>query len=209
MAKPATKKLAKPISSLAELGKLVGRDAGTMTRWLKRDDWRFGRPPFKRSDVPKILQWAASHLRDRADVSPAGVGIKKKINNGLIAELREQKLRAEVRKIEVGVQQAETLLMKEAGQLIEAASVEDAWAEVGVQIRSGFENLGAQLVGLAMTHGMPRDAASAFKMQIDAAIAGVLRKLSGDATGIEAEERGDGEEEAAVEPDAEGEMDAE
>jgi hypothetical protein len=92
--------------------------------------------------------------------------------------LKGQKLAAEVRKLVAQANHAETALAKERGRLLDADDVEVKWARVGAAIRNGFENLASELVGYALTHGMPQTSAPAFHQQIDAAVDRVLRKLS-------------------------------
>ncbi len=206
--KPAAE--VEPIRTLDELAKIVGRNKGTVSRWLKRTDWTFGRWPWPRRLVPDILRWAAAHLRDRSDVAPAGEAAAEEGGGqaggdggdgspagarpaaGTIYELKQRKLAAEVRKLEAQADQAQTSMAKERGDLLDADDVEMRWARVGATIRSGFENLASEVVGHALTRGMPQASAVAFHRQVDAAVDRVLQKLSEDDDG-DAEDDEDGE----------------
>lgn len=162
-----------PIRTLKELAALTDRDLSTVSRWPKRDDWPFGPLPLKRSLVPKVLTYAAD-LREKQGNAKPGSGDEE------TKALRKEKLREEVRKLRANADQAETALARERGVLVEAAAVESEWAGVGVVVRNGFQNLASQLVPLALTHGMPQEAAATFQQQIEEAVAGVLRHLSRD-----------------------------
>lgn len=181
-AKPSAK-APQSIRTLKDLAALVSRDIGTVSRWLKRDDWSFGGFPIPRSAVPKIQRWMADTLERQAEAVPTGTGdVETK-------QLRKDKLREEVRKLRANADQAETALARERGALMDAAEVAQEWAGIGVVVRNGFQNLASQLVPLALSHGMPQEAAAAFQQQIEEAVAGVLRHLSRDG---KSEDDGDG-----------------
>jgi hypothetical protein len=150
---------------------------GTVSRWAKRPDWPFAkRGPWPRRDVPSMLRWAADTLE--RDAGPADAGAEGGADN--TAALRKQKLQQEIRKLRANADQAETALAKERGQLLDAGEVERAWANIAVVVRNGAQNLASQVVPLALSHGMPHEAAGAFQEQVEQAVAGVLRHLSRD-----------------------------
>jgi phage terminase Nu1 subunit (DNA packaging protein) len=156
-----------------ELAGLVDRDPGTVSRWMKREDWPFPRQfPLGRSLVPKILRWVADTLlaRDLNRESDAPDDPKK--------DLRQEKLRQEIRKLHAQADTAETALAKERGQLIDAGEVETQWARIGVIVRNAFQNVPAQLLPLALTNGMPHQAAPVFMEQTEQIITSILRHLS-------------------------------
>jgi phage terminase Nu1 subunit (DNA packaging protein) len=175
MKKPSAKranagKAVQPVRTLVELSELVERDAGTVSRWTKRDDWPFAkRAPWPRRDVPKILAWVADTLERDAKAEPGGDETK---------ELRKQKLREEIRKLRANAEQAETALARERGDLLDAAAVAQEWGRTGALVRNGFGNLPSQILPLALGHGMPQEAAAEFTRQVEEAVNGVLRHLS-------------------------------
>ena len=65
-----------------------------------------------------------------------------------------------------------------AGGLMDAAAVEQEFAALAALVRNSFANLASQLVPMALAHGLPHEAASTFQDQAEAAIAGILRRLS-------------------------------
>lgn len=166
MAKSA-KKRAKPgpIASQAELAATVGRSRSQISRWVADDRWPFGGAPWPQSKVPEILRWMAETLRS--------VG-----GGGAHPELRREKLEQEIRKLRAQADQAELERDGRLAQLISAADVDAEWASVGAMIRNAFAPLAAQLVGLAISHGLPQEAAPEFQRQIEEAIAGILRVLN-------------------------------
>lgn len=95
-----------------------------------------------------------------------------------LPELKKEKLRKEIRKLHAQADAAETALAKELGKLLDAEIVERRWASIGAVVRNGFQNLSSQLVPLALSHGMPNQAAPQFQEQVDAAVAAILRRLS-------------------------------
>lgn len=149
---------------------------------MKRTDWPFPRQfPIGRTLVPKILRWVADTLIARESTAREQPGDPP----DEVKELRKQKLRNEVRKLLAAAETAETALARERGRLVEAAEVEREWAGLGVVMRNAFQNLGAQLVPLALTQGMPHEAAPTFQQQIEEVVTGILRRLSSGGDGPE------------------------
>ncbi len=101
------------------------------------------------------------------------------IDPNSLPALRKDKLRKEIRKLHAQADAAETALARERGLLVDAAEVQQRWTAIAIVMRNAFQNLGAQLVPLALTHGMPHEAAAQFQEQTDGAVAGILRRLSG------------------------------
>lgn len=184
--KPAAAK-PRSIQTLAELAGLVERDKGTVSRWLQREDWPFGRGPWERASVPKILRWVADNLIAREPIDGSD---ERSQRADRIKQLREKKLEQEARRINAHAATLETALARERGELMEAAEVEREWASIGAAVRNGFQALASQLVPLALAHGMPNSAAAIFNQQITDAVAAILRRLSSSAT-AEADEPGE------------------
>jgi hypothetical protein len=159
------------IESTFDLARLVGRERSTVTRWLQRDDWPFPkRPPWQRSLVPKIMRWIADTLIVRESSGVQG--------NEELTALKKQKLEEEIRKLSTQADASEAALARERGTLMDADDVEAEWANVCAMIRRGFQNLASQLVPLALTHGMPHEAAPEFQQQAEAIVAAILQVMS-------------------------------
>jgi hypothetical protein len=172
--KPASK--VKSIASLEALAVLVERDISTVSRWTKRPDWTFPRKaPWTPVMVPQILRWVADVLLPPTVDHGDGKGVA----GDELKELRKEKLRKEIRKLHAQADQAETQLARERGKLLDAASVEQEWASIGSVVRNDFQNLSSQLVPLALNHGMPNEAAAVFGQEVEAAVGGILKRLSG------------------------------
>jgi hypothetical protein len=168
-------KLPPTCRSVRDLAKAVEKSHTAVGKWVKRADWPFSRkPPWKRDQLPAIMRWAADTLAPNTHADPAD----DQADN--TAALRRQKLQQEIRKLRANADQAETALAKERGQLLDAGEVERAWANIAVVVRNGAQNLASQVVPLALSHGMPHEAAGAFQEQVEQAVAGVLRHLSRD-----------------------------
>lgn len=170
---------ARQFRTLEELAEAVERDKGTISRWTKREDWPFARKaPWPASDKPKILRWVADTLEKE---TTGGAGAKA--DGGKPDEqkrLKLEKLKEEIRKLRAQADQAETALKRERGALMDAAEVESEWASIGVAVRNDFANLPSQLVPLALSHGMPHEAAATFQDQVQEAVNAILRRLSSD-----------------------------
>jgi hypothetical protein len=175
VAKPARKSRAlSPYRTLAEFAKALGGEpVSTVSGWIRHDAWQWNkRAPWPRDIVPDVLEWRKSELkqgRPEGSRTPSG-------------KLRDVKLQREIDKLDVQIATAKAALAKELGKLVDAEEVEHEWGTVGAVIRSGFENLPAHLVPLALAHGMPHEAAGPFQQQIGEAVTGILRRLSRDGT---------------------------
>lgn len=167
------------IPTIRELAKLVEKDTGTVSRWLKRPDWTFDRKgPWKPEIVPEILRWVANNLRaPTIDHDPG------KPKGGRLTELREEKLTEEIRKLRAQANTFEAAYARECGKLLDAPAVEQEWASIGSVVRNDFQNLSSQLVPLALNHGMPNEAAATFGQQVEEVVLGILKRLSGVAQG--------------------------
>jgi hypothetical protein len=187
---PANPKVTgKPIQTQTELAKLVDKNPAQITRWIRDHRWTFARkPPWPRSDLPKILNWVANTLRDESEAGAKKAAAKSSKR----ADLQERKLVQEIRKLKAMADTAETALAKERGELYDAAEIEQAWASVAVVVRNGLQTIGQRIVDHAMNHGMPLEAAAEFGQRVDEEIAGALRHLSRNGS-VETSEGGDGE----------------
>jgi hypothetical protein len=166
------------IPTLEALAALVERDISTVSRWTKRPDWTFPRKaPWSPVMVPQILRWVADVLL------PPTIEHGKPSDGGgagdEMKELRKKKLREETRKLHAQADQAETQLARERGKLLDADSVEQEWASIGSVVRNDFQNLSSQIVPLALNHGMPNESAATFGQEVEAAVGGILKRLSG------------------------------
>jgi hypothetical protein len=148
---------------------------------MRRNDWTFGRPPWPPETVALILQWVALVLAPEDVAQPDDEGPSLRSVSELSA-LKEEKLRREIRKITAAAELLITQLARERGKLLDAAEVEREWTLVGIRIRNAFANLPSQLLPLALTHGMPHEAAAAFEQQTTEIVRGILRVLSGNQT---------------------------
>jgi hypothetical protein len=168
------------VKSAKELAELAGRSAQTGINWINRSDWPFGKPPWPRTKTPEMLRWVAEHLRPPR---PAGMSVEEpaddSVNPSNVLKLKYAKLRQEVRRLHAMADQAETALAKERSQLLDASGVEQEWAGIGNVVRNGFQNLASQVIPLALSHGMPNEAAPEFQSQIEELIHGILRRLGG------------------------------
>lgn len=125
--------------------------------------------------MPEVLRWAADNLergRPELEKQPSATAGKN------TKELRDEKLRQEIRKLRAQADHEETALQKERCELLDANEVERAWAEVGVIIRNEFENLPSQFVPLALTNGMPHENAGKLQSQVEQCVTDKLRHLS-------------------------------
>lgn len=158
------------IQTAAEIADLLQVDRSTVTRWMQRDDWAFGQGPWTAETLRKIAEWRAVHLKETAAAAA----------DPRTRQLRTDKLSNEGRKLLAQAEAAELELAKMRGELLSAQEVEEEWARLGVMVRNGFENLPSQLVPLALSHGMPSEAAGIFTEQAGELIADILRRLSRD-----------------------------
>jgi len=59
------------VNSVRELAKLVGKSHVAVSKWVKRDDWKFGLGPWLVSQVPAIQRWEAATLTEPQSPSPS------------------------------------------------------------------------------------------------------------------------------------------
>ncbi len=100
--------------TISALARAVKRDAGTVSRWTKRDDWPFGPPKWPASIAPKVLKWmtrldstggnwippAAGSAIDSLELPRRGDREDERRLKMLILEERGKLLRLERQKIE-------------------------------------------------------------------------------------------------------------
>lgn len=60
----------KQITTITELAKRVGRNKSSVSRWIGRDDWPFGRGPWKPAAVAKVKAWMTDCLQERFGADP-------------------------------------------------------------------------------------------------------------------------------------------
>jgi gas vesicle protein len=162
------------LQTLRELADACGSKVPTVSGWIRKPWWKWSkRAPWSRSIVPEINRAAADALEENRGGRPSDPESAESTK-----ELRDEKLRQEIRKLRANADQAETALSKERGALLLASDVEREWASVGVLVRNAVENLPSQIVPLALTHGMPHEAAATLQAQMEELISGVLRHLS-------------------------------
>lgn len=175
--------------TLKELSDLLDLKVPTLGGYVRRPDWPFNRKaPWSSQLKAKMLDWIADTMEN-------GRPAKDPAKATSTQQLRDDKLRQEIRKLRANADQAETALARERGELLLASDVEREWVSVGVVVRNALENLPSQVVPLALTHGMPNESAGKFQAQVEELIAGVLRHLSS-----ESEESEDRTEEVLSQP---------
>lgn len=165
------------IASVRQLAKAVDRTHTAVNRWVKDDRWPFARKaPWSKNDVPKILRWAADHLAKEGGPRPTE-------HSSTTATLRQQKLEQEIRKLRAHADQAETALAKERGDLHDADACEEEAVRRAALYRNGVQNIPMQVVSVALSQGLPHEAAPAFQKQIEELVNGCLRytAAAGDA----------------------------
>lgn len=176
--KRKTKATGRVIASARELAATVGRSHTAIQKWLKRDDFPFSRSgPWQADEVPALLRWAADNLKsggqDEKGTFPRGGGVTK--------DLRDEKLRQEIRKLRAQADQAETELERERGKLHDADACEEEQVRAFSLVRTAMQNLPAQLVSQAISDGLPHAAAPGFQRKAEEMIKGCLRHLAGQA----------------------------
>lgn len=161
-----------PIKTKSELADELGRNKSAVTRYTQRPDWPFSRTgPWLRTDLEAIRQWVIDNVLEVEAQRLVGTGDELK-------ELRKQKIRKEIEKLEGQIACDRIDIGKKRGELLEASLVSEQWASVGVTVRNSLENLPSQIIPLALTHGIPHEAADVFRGQVEALVGGVLRHLS-------------------------------
>jgi hypothetical protein len=153
--------------SARDLAKAADVSHTAVNRWVKHPEWPFSRkPPWKRSDLPAILRWAADILRPAAADDGSSDEMKA---------LRKEKLRQEIRKLMANANQAETSLAKERGYLHDADACEEEAVRRASLYRNAVQNLPAQVVSIALSNGMPHEAAPAFQKNVEQLVSACLK----------------------------------
>lgn len=159
--------------TLREFAEALGKiPVTTLSSWIRNPKWKWNsKAPWNADIVPDVLRWAADDLetgRPRKD--PAKVTKTQ--------ELRDEKLRQEIRKLRANADQAETALARERGQLHDADQCEEEAVRRATLIRNAMQNVPTQGVSLALSHGMPHEAAPQFQKQLEELVNGSLRYLA-------------------------------
>lgn len=136
--------------------------------------------PWKRSQVPDILNWAAEHLQVHADPDDEMGG------------LRKEKLQVEIRKLKASAATAETALARERGELLDATEVEREWGNIGQIMRVAIQDLSASVISLALQCGLPPVSTEEYTRKINDLSADILSHLSRDAS-VETDHEGEGD----------------
>jgi phage terminase Nu1 subunit (DNA packaging protein) len=124
-----------------------------------------------------VLRWAAIFLeRGRPAVKP---GDDKTV------KLKFEKLQQEIRKLAASADQAETELARTRGKLLDADEVANQWSVIGIVIRNALENIPAQVVPLALSHGMPHESSIKLHAQVEELIQSALRHLSDEGSRVD------------------------
>jgi hypothetical protein len=167
-----------PYASLREFSEALDTPLSTVSGWTKHPQWQWtARAPWPREVVPQVLRWAATMLEKgrpaKSKTDPAG--FSKTVN------LRDEKLRQEIRKLRAHADQAESQLARERGALHDAAVCEEEAVRRAVLFRNGVQNIPPQVVSMALSHGLPHDGAPVFQKQIEELVNGCLRYLASTA----------------------------
>ncbi len=162
----------RPITTQSELAKALGCKQPQVSGYIRRPDWKFGKGPWKRAQIPVIQRWRADNLKPGAPEKP------KPENAGRVSALRESKLDAEVRKLNAQADEAETQLQRERKKLVPIAEVVQEWERIGQRVRNDLQNFASSIVPDALTLGMPMQAAAEFQAKVQAKITAVLRVMS-------------------------------
>jgi hypothetical protein len=170
MAKGARKsRKSPPLGTLKEFSEALKSKLSTVSGWTKHPTWKWSkRAPWPSDIVPEVLRWAAESLEKGRPAKPSGS----------TQQLRDEKLKQEIRKLRANADQAETALAKERGALHDADQCEEEATRRATLIRNGLQNVAPQSVSLALSHGMPHEAAPQFQKQIEELVNGCLRHLS-------------------------------
>jgi hypothetical protein len=181
VAKPSRKtRVAGPYRTLQEFAEGLRTPLSTVSGWIRHDLWKWPkRAPWPRVIAPEVLRWAADNLeRGRpAKEKSDPVGTEK------IKDLREQKLRQEIRKLGRTPTRPRPLLARERGALHDADECEEEAVRRATLYRNAVQNVPAQVVSLALSNGMPHEASPSFHKQIEELVNGCLRftAAAGDA----------------------------
>lgn len=135
------KKRAAAAPTVAALAREIGRDRGTVSRWTRREDWKFGRPPFDAKTVEKVAAWAKTLAPNPAEPidelempSPTDRRDERAAKLKILRE-RGWKLQLERKELEgVLIEKGEV----EAGRLARIAAVMKAMKQAGVRLSVGL-----------------------------------------------------------------------
>jgi hypothetical protein len=167
MPKPARK--CRNYETLTEFATALKVPITTVSGWTRHPAWTWGKKaPWPAKIVPDVLRWAADALEK-------GRPAKDPADAESIQGLREQKLRQEIRKLRAHADQAETSLARERGDLHDAAACEEESVRRATLYRNGIQNIPSQIVSLALSNGLPHEAAPRFQGQIEELVNACLR----------------------------------
>jgi hypothetical protein len=194
----------KPASfaTLTAFAEALQTPISTVSGWTKDARWQWAKKgPWPAACVPDVLRWAADTLEKGRPAKDPATASKT-------AGLREEKLRQEIRKLRAHADQAETALAKERGALHDADACEEEAVRRAALFRNGVQNLPLQVVSMALSHGLPHEAAPVFQKQIEELTNGCLRYLAAAAAAPDAQPA-PGDNPGPAGPDAAGAVDAE
>jgi Xaa-Pro aminopeptidase len=175
VSKPSRKpRKPRPLGTLKAFSEACDRPLTTVAGWTKHAAWKWGRKaPWSSAIVPDVLRWAADELEKGRPKAPT--------DPGTIADLRRQKLEQEIRKLRAHADQAETALARERADLHDADACEEEAVRRATLYRNAVQNIPTQVVSLALSHGMPHEAAPGFQKQIEELVNGSLRYTAASA----------------------------
>lgn len=158
-----------PITSARKLATLMQRSHVAVSKWLKRADWPFGTPPWLASQLPSIAKWSDETLRPSVDAGN---------EDAAAVDLRRQKLRQEIRRLNAQADASECAFAKERGSLMDAGEVVREWQSITAALTAGVGSLPESAAMLALSHGMPHEARGTFKQQVREAIDAILQRMN-------------------------------
>lgn len=168
------------ITTVTALAASIGRSKQAVSKWTKREDWPFSRkPPWDRSALPKIRHWAQYNLKQDGTPAPASEPLDS-LETPAPTDRQDERA-AKLKVLDERGRILELQRKREEGQLLAVEDVRNEWSSICALIRTGIQNLTPQLLPMALSLGMPRDAAGDFRERCDALINSTLRLLSRDA----------------------------
>jgi len=168
---PKSTRKSRKLDTLTAFAAALKTPITTVSGWTRHADWKWRKKaPWSDEIVPEVLRWAADTLEKGR---PSKQADSK--SDDEIKALREQKLRQEIRKLRAHADQAETALAKERGDLHDAAACEEEAVRRATLYRNGIQNIPSQIVSLALSNGLPHEAAPRFQGQIEELVNGCLR----------------------------------
>jgi hypothetical protein len=179
MSKPSRKpRKPEQFRTLAEFSTGLKVPVSTLSGWIRHDFWQWSKKaPWPKSVVPDVLRAAADNLeRGRPPTEKTDPRAAQNTK-----DLREEKLRQEIRKLRAHADQAETALAKERGTLHDADACEEEAVRRATLYRNAVQNVPTQVVSLALAHGMPHEAAPTFQKQLEELVNGCLRYTAASA----------------------------